>query len=313
MCQFRTFRLSFWECQHPKQTPKLWLHSLLPDCKTVKQTWSRRKTSDDLAFVRCVFLYDTCGVMRHFVSCETHLPIMCPENEGRVLQVDTNMFSKMCQVFAGKILKHTAEGKNNRHLYWDKYNGQHKSLHNVAGPKQLFWVTFKLFARLLHVPELYSCAVMLNRFLVALLFHYLIGKRVSSPYYISTPPTDLGWSVYILLQILSQILYIFYIYIFNALSLPMCKNFLSYRPVHASRTGRVWMFSTLSLTLYILLIFHTVMLILTAAQSISFCHNWLENQPVLVVSITLFYCRKHFLLSEKKKKNSGLFLVCFHC
>lgn len=43
------------------------------------------------------------------MSCEIHLPITCKENEGRVLQVDTNMFSKMCQVFPGKILQVTLQ------------------------------------------------------------------------------------------------------------------------------------------------------------------------------------------------------------
>lgn len=38
----------------------------------------------------------------------------------------------------------------------------------------------------------YGCAVILNRFSVALLFHYLIGKRVSTPRSVSTPLTGTG-------------------------------------------------------------------------------------------------------------------------
>lgn len=141
--------------------------------------------------------------------------------------------------------------------------------------KPIFWVTFKLFALVLHVPELYGCAVMRNRFLVAVLFHYLIGKRVSSPY--STPPHWPGVKC-LYLTTNSERCYVIFFY---ALSLLMGKNFLAYRTMYeilfASETGRVWMFSTLSLALHILLIFHTKMFILTAAENISICHNWLQK------------------------------------
>lgn len=171
--------------------------------------------------------------------------------------------------------------------------------------------------RLLHVPELYSCAVMLNRFLVALLFHYLIGKRVSSPYYISTPPY---WSGVKCLYLTTNsepnyvIFLMHYLYLCVRIS---CLTDPQHEILFASRTGRVWMFSTLSLTLHILLIFHTVMLILTAAPNISFCHYWLEKQPVLVVSITLFLLQETLSAFRTEKKNWVAFSIvpklCFYC
>lgn len=39
----------------------------------------------------------------------------------------------------------------------------------------------------LRLLRLYGCAVILNWFLVALLFHYLIGKRVYTLRWVSTP------------------------------------------------------------------------------------------------------------------------------
>lgn len=66
--------------------------------------------------------------------------------------------------------------------------------------------------------EPYGCAVMLNRFLVALLFHYLIGKK-GFPLLTAFP-----LRVYVLLQILCEVM----LY----LLITSLRPFLAYRAVH---------------------------------------------------------------------------------
>lgn len=123
----------------------------------------------------------------------------------------------------------------------------------------------------LHRFKLYGCAAIPNRFLVALLFHYLIGKRVSAPHLVSTSLSSTQWSISIQLHSLSEVVLWFFISVvfFSLQDLFLWgrhSSFLCTWNSLAGGTGRVivqgclqLMFSTLSHTLYIFPIFFSMM------------------------------------------------------
>lgn len=130
------------------------------------------------------------------------------------------------------------------------------------------WSKRKLFIRVtrkavcLRLLRLYGCAVILNWFLVALLFHYLIGKRVYTLRWVSTPLSGTEWGIFhdITHSEWSCVIiyYWYYVFLFFLQYLSCGALTASTWNSLAGGTGRVivWgclqlMFSTLSLTLYI--------------------------------------------------------------
>lgn len=112
----------------------------------------------------------------------------------------------------------------------------------------------------LRLLRLYGCAVILNWFLVALLFHYLIGKRVYTLRWVSTPLSGTEWGIFHDITHSESscviIYYWYYAFCFSRKTFPVGPS----QPVHEilllveqeeSLSEAAYSFSTLSLTLYI--------------------------------------------------------------